>query len=454
MTASSNTITRRKFLFLAGGSTMGLVLASCGAAGGDGAASDAPIELEFLAWGDSADIEAWDKLKAMYEEANPNVTINVTSVADPNANFYPKLNTAIAGGAPPAVSSFQGWEWQTFADKGVLAPIDDFVAGDSYLDGVFRDDIASVEVSTKRNDQRYLLPLQLGTMVMFYSKPLFDAAGVDYPTDDWTMEDFMAKAEALTSGEGVDKIFGTWANGSWFRDIHWIRSTGKQEFDTIVDPRAAQFSQPEIIEMIQMVAQDWIHKMGIAPSAADQEGGAVAIEAGNVAMKYEGPWYFGRLDNPDLRAEGKAIDFDVVLMPQGADPARPHRGWAEGVAIPNSDNVEAGYAFASFMASEEGDRVYAETTGRIPNNLDLVESFWLPAIEERFGVENGQAFIEAFRRSEVDVVGGIPRSQMWSEIVKPEGYDAMLNNSATAAEALPRVDAALQALIDEYWASQ
>ena len=74
-------------------------------------------------------------------------------------------------------------------------------------------------------------------------------------------------------------------------------------------------------------------------------------------------------------------------------------------------------------------------------------------IKERFQVENGQAFVEALKQLEVDVIGGVPRSKMWSEVVKPEGYDPLMNNSATAAEVLPKVDAALQALIDEYWAS-
>lgn len=143
----------------------------------------------------------------------------------------------------------------------------------------------------------------------------------------------------------------------------------------------------------------------------------------------------------------------MVLMPQGADAGRPHRGWAEGIALPKSDNVDAAWGFASFMAGEEGDKIYATQTGRIPNSFDLIESFWIPTIQERFGVQNGQAFLEAFKRSEVDVIGGIPRSKMWSEIVKPVGYDPLINGSATAAEALANVDATLQESLDEFWAS-
>jgi multiple sugar transport system substrate-binding protein len=459
-------LSRRQFLILGGqGVVATAFLASCGAqpaapaeapaesgSGEEAAPAAAPIELEFLAWGDPADLEAWDKLKAMYEEENPNVTINITGVADPNNNFYPKLQTAIAGGTPPAVSSFQGWEWQIYADNDVLTPIDDFVARDGFTDP-YPEGIASIEVSTRRNDQRYLIPLQLGTMALFYAKKPFDEAGLDYPTDNMKLADFIEMAEKLTNTGGDTKMFGLQANGSWFRDVQWIRGTGKQEFDEIVDPKKAQFNQPEIVEMLQMVAYDFYHTMKVSPTPADLEGGANTIETGNAAMKYEGPWFFGRLNSPELREQGKQIEFDVVLMPEAADSSRPHRGWAEGVALPKSDNVDAAWEFAHFMGSEEGDKVYAETTGRIPNSFKLVESFWIPTIKERFGVENGQAFIEAFKRSEVDVVGGIPRSKMWSEVVKPVGYDPMLGGSATAAEVLPKVDEELQKVIDDYWAS-
>lgn len=451
--------TRRQFLVLAGAGSAAVVLASCGGAepevtvgeSGGETASTEPVTLEFLAWG--GDEAAYEELIATYTEANPNVTVNLSGVADPGANFYPKLNTLIAGGETPHLSSFQGWEWQPFFDKGVLADIGDFVDANSYFDKVYDDDIDSIRVSTLRDGQRVLIPMQWGTMLMFYSKPVFDAAGVDYPTNDWTMDDFLTISEQLTSGEGANKIFGTWANGSWFRDIHYIRATGQQEFDDIVDPRQATFNQPEIVEAIQLMAQDIVHSMGVAPSAADTEGGAVAIESGNVGMKYEGAWYMPRMNTPELREEGNEVPFDVVLMPKGADDSRPHRGWSEGLAIPITDNVADAWNFASFLAGEEGNKTYATITGRIPNNAELVEEFWVPIVQERFGAENAANFIEAFKRSEVDVVGGVSRSQFWSEAVKPIGYDPILANAATAAEVMPAVDEAVQSILDEFWAS-
>lgn len=460
----SSELSRRQFLKLAGPGALALaVLAGCvpvapqapaeSSAGESGSAPAPPesVTLELLTWGGGTDAAAFEELGGMYKKANPNVTTTVVSVAGGGDELYAKFRTLVAGGETPHVALFQGWEWQPFFDRGVMAEIDDFVATDSYFNAVYDETIQSITDSTVRDGKKVLIPLQWATMLMFYSKPVFDAAGVAYPTNDWTMDDFIEIAEKLTSGEGVNKVFGAWANGSWFRDIHYIRATGKQEFDTIVNPKKATFNQPEIVEAIQLVAQDMVHKLGVAPTAADTEGGAVAIEAGNVGMKYEGAWYMPFMNTPELRDEGKEVPFNVVLMPQAADGSRPHRGWSEGVTIPKTDNIEEAWGLVSFMAGEEGNKVYATITGRLPNTEKLFREFWLPTVKEKFGLEDGENFFEAFKRSEVDVIGGVSRTQFWLEAVKPIGYDPILNNSATAAEVMPKVDEAVQGLLDEFW---
>ncbi len=413
-------------------------------------AAKAPITVDFLAWGDNTDIPAWEKLSKLYMERNPNVTIKVTSIADPGNNFYPKLQTMIAGGTPPHLSSFQGWEWQTYADKGLLVPVDDWISRDK-LTGPYSEGIAGLDVSTRRKGKRYLIPLQMATMVMFYAKKPFQEAGIPFPTDDWTFEQFLDIAKKLTKTDGPNKMFGLQANGNWFRDIGWIVGTGKREFDNIVDPKKAQFNQPEIVEIVQLVANDVYNTLKIAPTPADQSGGANTIQTGNCAMKYEGAWFFTQLNSPQLREQKKEVEFDVVLMPKYKDPNRPHRGWSEGLAVPKSkpDTQEAAWAFAAFMAGEEGDKIYSETTGRIPNDPKLVESFWIPRIKELYGVSNGKAFLEAFKRGQIDVVSAVPRSKMWSEVVKPVGWDPMIAGKAKASEVLPKVDEALQKLLDE-----
>jgi hypothetical protein len=87
-------------------------------------AAKPPQTIEFLAWGDTTDGPAWDKLSlAVHGTLRLGATVNITQRGRPERNnFYTKLQTMYAGGTPPTLASFQGWEWQMYADKGLLAP--------------------------------------------------------------------------------------------------------------------------------------------------------------------------------------------------------------------------------------------------------------------------------------------------------------------------------------------
>jgi multiple sugar transport system substrate-binding protein len=404
------------------------------------------VAIDFTAWG--TENGAWEKLVQLYQQQHPGVTINLTPVPGGDA-YYQRLLTAIAGGAQPDIASFQGWEWQPYAERGVLADIDSFISRDRFT--APWPDLEVVKTHTIWRGKRYHIPLQMAAMLMFYAKKPFEEKGLKFPTDDWTFEQFLEMAQKLTDLSGGVKRFGYQANGIWPRDIHWIRSTGKEEFDTLIEPKKAQFNQPEIVDIVQIVASDVYFKLKISPTPADLQGGANTIEAGNTAMKYEGPWFFPQLNDPKLREQGKAVPFDVVLMPQLKDSRRRHRAWSEGVNLLKGSKVEAAWAFAKYMASEEGQKIYSEITGRIPNTLDLAERFWVPMVRQRFGVENARAFLEAFRRGMPDVIGEVSRTKMWTEVIKPVGWDPLLAGSAQAREVLPQVDARLQALLDDYW---
>lgn len=453
---------RRDFLKIGASGGAALALARCAPkaeepaapaggeepAGGEAPAQE-PVELNFLAWGDIVDVPVWGTLGEMYTERNPNVTVNITHVPDPGGgNFYAKLRTMVAGGDTPHVASAQGWEWQPFADDGVLAPLDDYIQLENFTTA-YPEGVKAIEDSTVRGGKTYLVPLQIGMMLMLYVKSHFDEAGLPYPTEDWTVDEFLAMAEKLTDTSGDVKKFGYQANNLYARDIHWIMTSGVREFDKLIDPTKAQFNQPEIAEILQIMVSDVFNgDTKVSPTPSDLEGGSNALETGNVAMKYEGPWFFGRLDNAELRESGKELDFDVVMMPKGRDGSRKHRGWAEGVVVPTSDNVEAGWGFAKFMGDTEGNKVYCQATGRVPNDPALIESWWIPTIKEDFGVDMGDQWLKIVNNLEVDVIG-ISRASIWNECAKPMAWDPMVAGEKTAAEVLPELDSCVQALLDE-----
>jgi ABC-type glycerol-3-phosphate transport system substrate-binding protein len=157
-----------------------------------------------------------------------------------------------------------------------------------------------------------------------------------------------------------------------------------------------------------------------------------------------------------LRDEKKDVPFDVVLMPKQQDGKRPHRGWVEGVVIMKTDAAReaASWECLKFMGGEEGQKIFSKLSGRMPNNPKLVESYYGPIIKQEYGVENYKALVTAFNNGVVDVVCGMNRAQFWNEAIKPIGWDPLLANKATAAEVLPKVDQAVQKMLDDYWAKK
>lgn len=52
------------------------------------------------------------------------------------------------------------------------------------------------------DDKYYAVPKDIDTIALWYNKTLFDEAGLDYPTADWTWDDVTEAAKKLTKDDG------------------------------------------------------------------------------------------------------------------------------------------------------------------------------------------------------------------------------------------------------------
>jgi multiple sugar transport system substrate-binding protein len=139
-----------------------------------------------------------------FREQHPNIQIKreVTSFDD----FLTKYLTSAAGGSLPDVMYCQ-YAWASnLIQKNILAPLDDFIAKtpDFKL-----DDFAPAAISYWIKDgKHYAVPSDSAPKLLFYNKDIFDKAGMKYPDATWTWQKLQETAVELTSGSGVNKIFG------------------------------------------------------------------------------------------------------------------------------------------------------------------------------------------------------------------------------------------------------
>src|SRR5690606_12679478 len=96
----------------------------------------------------------------------------------------------------PEVFTVGQFDFPVFQDSGVIANGNDQIEA---LDDFYPGLTAAYTV----DDQVYCAPKDFSTLALLYNKDLFDAAGVEYPTGEWTWEDLRAASETLTSGDVV-----------------------------------------------------------------------------------------------------------------------------------------------------------------------------------------------------------------------------------------------------------
>jgi multiple sugar transport system substrate-binding protein len=224
------------------------------------------------------------------------------------SDYYTQVQTQIAGG----VGADLYWIDQdnmSLAADGVFLPIDDCVAdaapqtaGDlsDYYPGILQ--IAQFEGAT------YGLPWISAPVVVFYNRGLFDAAGLEYPTGDWTWNDFMSMAEALTldtDGDGAIDQWGFSANG-WPPPHIFIWQAGGDVMSE--DFSESPIDSAEAIEGVEFYL-NLAYNPAVAPSrdVIAEQGFGEMFKAGKVAL-----FMGGAADDLD-RVEG--LDVGVVTVP-------------------------------------------------------------------------------------------------------------------------------------------
>jgi ABC-type glycerol-3-phosphate transport system substrate-binding protein len=96
----------------------------------------------------------------------------------------------------------------------------------------------------------YGLPVQADHIqVIVYNRDIFDAAGIPYPQPEWSLEEFITKASALTQGSGEEKRYGYMALEGHQTDIlPFLAMQGAALWDGQGQPR---FNAPEVIAAVQ-----------------------------------------------------------------------------------------------------------------------------------------------------------------------------------------------------------
>jgi multiple sugar transport system substrate-binding protein len=255
------------------------------------------------------DIENRQKWNTSWEASNPGIKI-VQDTVPAGQNYFEKLQTLIAAGTMP--DCYDMWEGyiQPYAENGALKNLDPFFDADPLVSKEDLVPAASSAGGWQGSIYAFCQGFMPGPISLFYNIDHFDAAGVDYPTSDWTWDDLRAAAEQLTD---VPTQWGL-TYSLWFVPwLYWVWSNGGDLFNA--DETKCALTEPAAYEALQYWADMAVVDQTTLPSseAAAMQGPNEAFGAGVVSMYLGNCWDVFYLKS--LRSEG-TINWGGILSPK------------------------------------------------------------------------------------------------------------------------------------------
>jgi len=275
--------------------------------------------------------ENLQKIVDAFEAANEGITVEVTTTD--YANYFTQLQTDLAAGTEADVFDVDAGAFANIQASGVLAPFEGFDAS-AYRQGVLE--------SYAVDGAQYGLPSSFSNVVLFYNKDLFDAAGVDYPTADWTWDDMSTAAKQLT-----DESAGVWGHYQPISYHEYYKAVQQAGGSFLTEDGSASAIDSEA----GRTAAEWLTaKSGtVMPTAADGAGtpdfDTNLFKEGKLAMWTTGIWMIGLVG--DL-----PFEWDIAVEP--GDAQKASATFSNAVVVSqNSEHKEAAQKWAEFLTSSK-----------------------------------------------------------------------------------------------------
>ncbi|SDT63478.1 extracellular solute-binding protein [Jiangella sp. DSM 45060] len=177
----------------------GLVLTACGFGGDDDggggdSASGGSTTLDLLVPQYSDGTTAlWEEIIASFEEANPDVTVNLEVQSWDNINDV--IRTKVQAGEAPDILNIDAFSG--FAKDDLLYPADEVVSEDTF--GDFQESFVE---NASLDGTVYGLPMIASARALFYNEDVLAQAGITEPPATW--DDLLAAGTAVAGlGTGV-----------------------------------------------------------------------------------------------------------------------------------------------------------------------------------------------------------------------------------------------------------
>jgi multiple sugar transport system substrate-binding protein len=391
-----------------------------------------PVTIAFWNGFTGPDRTAVEGLVKKYNDSQNKVQVKMT--ISPWDVFFQKLLPSVAAGKGPDLMAMDTVQLPQYASRGVLASMDGF-----YSDSANETDklVKSAVDATELNGTKYGAPMNFTTLLLYYNKDMFKAAGLDPSSPPKTWDEFMADAKKLTkdeNGDGKPEQYGLsiadHATIAMWPILLWGNGGGVVS----EDGKTAMLGDPKTIEAMDkwgsLVRDQHIAPVGLAGADADK-----LFQSKKAAMEIVGPW---------MTTGFKDAGIDFGLAPPPAGPAGPVTlGTSVSFAVnakTSSGKAKAAQDFVKFWNTHDSQVYFSLHSGFPPTRTDVQDSeisqnpyvaaFGGPADESRFYLSGVKEF-----------------TKVNDDLFQP-ALQKVLNGRGTAQQLFPPASKEIQAVLD------
>ncbi len=391
------------------------------------ASNTGATEVKVAFWGSPEEIDIITHSISDWQKVHPGIKIVFEHT--PYTGYDSKILTRIAGGAAPDVIATEVDYFVTFASKNVLEDLTPYTQADTEFSRV--DFFPTILDRFTVNDQLLAIPRDVAPFAcIFYNKKLFDEANLAYPTDDWTWDDLLRMARALTKKDESGRItqygFYGWA---W---QNFIYGNGGGMVDDVKHPTRTLLNDPKTVQGLQFYA-DLINLYQVMPTPVALANLGMGIDlmfaSGRLGMFLSGIW-----ETPGLRQY--QFEWDVVMFPKNSQGLRGFGSGGSGYAIlKSSKHKKEAWEVIKALTGPIGQEQLAKRGLAQPSRIAVAES-------ENWAKDPTPPANKKMLNEAVNHIVFSPFHPRWREIeekyVRPQ-LDLVFNGKKTAAEVAEEV---------------
>lgn len=345
---------RRRILTLtaaAAGTAMLLTACAPSTSSTPESSSGEEVTLKVWSWR-TEDIEKYNRIFDVYEEAHPGVTIEFEAFQ--NTEYNQILTTGLAGSDGPDVPMVRAYgQLQPNIEAGQLTPIDGEVEG---LDEIAPSVLAGAK--GKADGKLYAVPLATQTLQVFYNKAIFEENDLEVPT---TWDEFIDVNETLLAAGVTPMALG--AKDAWmlpiFSDIVGSARYGGSEFEADILDGSKTFEDADYVASLQIVddMQKYLTPNAVGVSYTESQ---IQFTSGQAAQFPGGSFEIAtfRTQAPDLEVGS----YQVPLPPDAVSETPVSPAYADGNFAINakSPHQDAALELLNWLATPEFGQLVAD----------------------------------------------------------------------------------------------